>query len=181
MLARRGQYSADSNQEVSNREHSTGDENTTMSFVSEQEPMCEKGAILVVDDDTDICNLLQQGLRGFGHEIVLFNNGAEALQWLNDRRIVDLIISDFVMPGMDGIAFFVQAHRHCPDAKRLLLTGAQDFKAFEYALLNHQIDLYIAKPCSLASLRQEIRRLCPQLTDGCPIWAPYGRIRESCP
>jgi CheY-like chemotaxis protein len=57
--------------------------------------------ILIVDDDHSVRTSLRLMLQGLGHEIDEAQNGAEALAAFH-RRPSDLIITDLLMPGMDG-------------------------------------------------------------------------------
>ena len=57
--------------------------------------------ILIVDDEADYRNLIAAMLHRAGHQSILAANGLEALQKLEQER-VDLIISDILMPQMDG-------------------------------------------------------------------------------
>src|SRR4030095_16023255 len=60
--------------------------------------------VLVVDDDPDTCEMLSKRLEIQGHRTICAHNGWEALLAL-DRRMVDLILLDVMMPGMDGVTF----------------------------------------------------------------------------
>ena len=73
--------------------------------------MDKSGKILIVDDETMVTRTLSMllGLEGFS-SVVLFNNPNEALEYLNGNE-VDLIISDFIMPEMNGIEFLENAKK----------------------------------------------------------------------
>jgi len=58
--------------------------------------------VLVVDDEPDVVSALQFRLDAAGYEVLRATNGAEALELLN-REKVDLILSDFMMPEMNGL------------------------------------------------------------------------------
>ncbi len=58
--------------------------------------------ILVVDDDLDIQRLLSRILHGWDHEVVTANHGEEALAVL-EREQISFVISDWMMPEMDGL------------------------------------------------------------------------------
>ncbi len=62
----------------------------------------EKKVILIVEDDPTVGESLRHLLKKKGHEILLASNGKEALQ-LFRHEVVDLVITDVVMPKMDGI------------------------------------------------------------------------------
>ena len=57
--------------------------------------------VLVIEDDTPLCWLLEKILDKY--EVIIMNNGLEALCWLTEGNQPDLIISDIKMPSLDGI------------------------------------------------------------------------------
>ncbi|MFI5265496.1 MAG: PleD family two-component system response regulator [Candidatus Levyibacteriota bacterium] len=67
--------------------------------------MEDKKKILIVDDDTDFDTKLAEKIKGAGMEPIITLSGKEALEYLAVNN-VDLIILDFVMPEMDGYAFY---------------------------------------------------------------------------
>ena len=88
--------------------------------------MDKSGKILIVDDETMVTRTLSMllGLEGFS-SVVLFNNPNEALEYLNGNE-VDLIISDFIMPEMNGIEFLENAKKTQENVTTILLTGYAD-------------------------------------------------------
>ncbi len=68
-----------------------------------------KKKILVVDDETTICLLLENFLSP-DYDVVTINNGEEALAWL-ETNLPDLIISDIQMSQMDGFEFLVKVRQ----------------------------------------------------------------------
>jgi len=61
--------------------------------------------VLVVEDDTDIQEVLTQVLELEGYEVIVADNGLKALERLNHSKTPDLIILDMMMPVMDGWEF----------------------------------------------------------------------------
>lgn len=59
------------------------------------------GAVLVVDDEQDIVNVIRLALEGEGYQVEVARNGSQALQTV-ERRRPDLILLDVNMPGVDG-------------------------------------------------------------------------------
>ena len=59
--------------------------------------------ILIVEDDPVSRRLLEVTLSKFGYEVVVTNNGNEALEIFQDPSVPSLVISDWMMPGMDGL------------------------------------------------------------------------------
>lgn len=85
-----------------------------------------KKNILIVDDEPDIISFLERGLAQNGYATQSCQNGAEALQILEDSHVdneVHLIISDIQMPVMDGIALALNIARDMPHIPLILMTG----------------------------------------------------------
>lgn len=79
--------------------------------------------VLVVDDETEIRELLAKVLRSDEVKVIIAGDGKEAMQVINSTRI-DILISDIKMPKMDGFGLLNQAkqsHTHAPEV--LLMTG----------------------------------------------------------
>ena len=103
--------------------------------------------ILVVDDDIEICSILQEFLTLKGYEVSTAWDGANALQQVKAVK-PHIILLDVTMPGMDGIAILQEIKRIDSTAGVIMITGIQD----EY-LARRAITLgayeYITKPIDL--------------------------------
>lgn len=113
--------------------------------------------ILVVDDDQLILRALRRVLEAQGFGVAGYGNPEDALQALRERP-ANLIISDYMMPGMNGVEFLTEARRICPDAPRLLLTAVNDFKVAAEAVNNGEIYRLLTKPWSHAELVNTVRQ-----------------------
>ncbi len=78
--------------------------------------------ILVVDDDHDICEVLEMGLTHAGHEVRIAADGASALR-LARAEPFDLIITDIFMPGKEGIETIMEIRRDFPAVKVVAMSG----------------------------------------------------------
>jgi len=78
--------------------------------------------ILVVDDDADVCTSMADILGAEGCRIITTRSGVEALRYLQ-RTPVDLVLSDVVMPDMDGYDLFREIHASRPDLPIVLMTA----------------------------------------------------------
>ena len=80
--------------------------------------------ILVVDDDEGIRGLVSTVLKSAGHQIVTAANGAEAVAvYRSFASQIDLVITDFNMPVMDGVQAILRIRMTKPDAKFICMTG----------------------------------------------------------
>ena len=102
--------------------------------------------ILILDDDKLVTSSLKSllMLEGFT-DVVLFNNPDDAVKYLQDNSR-DVIISDFMMPEMNGLEFLSTAKKLYPNAAMILLTGYADKENAIKAINEVGIYKYIEKP-----------------------------------
>jgi DNA-binding NtrC family response regulator len=98
--------------------------------------------ILIVDDDADIvaslADLLEAGVPRA--RILTASSGREAIALLGSER-VDLVVSDFRMPGMDGLTFLDTV-----DAPRIMITAYPDFDLAVKAIGETRVEAFLTKP-----------------------------------
>lgn len=118
--------------------------------------------LLVVDDNPVVSFFLEQTLNNAGYQVVRATNGSEALDKLADGS-VDLILSDIMMPIMDGWQLCKQV-RHDPELNTLpfiILSAAND-EAEMTRFYSLGVDDYLIKPCQtellLAVIRSHVER-----------------------
>ena len=102
--------------------------------------------ILILDDDKLVTSSLKSLLMLEGFiDVALFNNPNEAIEYLktNER---DVIISDFMMPEMNGLEFLAKAKELYPNASMILLTGYADKENAIRAINEVGLYKYIEKP-----------------------------------
>jgi CheY-like chemotaxis protein len=78
--------------------------------------------IIVVDDEPLIAQTLVEILRGEGHNAISVSNGKSALEWAS-RLSPDLIVSDIIMPGMNGIETAKEILKCLPNCRIILFSG----------------------------------------------------------
>ncbi len=121
---------------------------------ADQEPS-PKISVLVVDDDALIAMSTVAMLEDLGHHVIEANSGTHALQILRDGAAVDLLITDYAMPGMTGGQLAEAARELRPDLPILLATGYAELPSASAG-----IDLpRLAKPYHQDRLAAEIRRV----------------------
>jgi sigma-B regulation protein RsbU (phosphoserine phosphatase) len=115
-----------------------------------------KEKVLLVDDDAMILAGLKRRLKNqFRVETAL--SGDEALKMIAEKGPYAVIVSDFFMPGMNGIEFLCQAKKVDPDTVRMMLTGSADMSTAIQALNEGNIFQFHPKPCPVDTLGQAIQ------------------------
>lgn len=114
--------------------------------------------ILVVDDEPDIRMLLLDMLTSLGYRAFEAEDGTAALQVLAQHPDVQLMITDVLMPGMNGRELAEAAAAQHPGLKVLFMTGYAGGVAIAKANLDQVMDV-VDKPFSLKSMAQRVRTL----------------------
>jgi PAS domain S-box-containing protein len=93
-------------------------------------PTDSRGAILLLVDDDFLINLSTKALlEDLGHTVIAANSGAKALEVLRTKKPIDLMITDYAMPGMTGLQLAEAARSLRPELPILLATGYADLPA----------------------------------------------------
>ncbi len=111
-----------------------------------------QGTILLVEDEEGLRSLNARGLRSRGYSVIEASNGIEAMEALDEKNgAVDLVVSDVVMPEMDGPTLLKEMRGRNPDLKIIFVSGyAED--AFEKSLPENQQFAFLPKPFTLSQL-----------------------------
>jgi two-component system cell cycle sensor histidine kinase/response regulator CckA len=111
-----------------------------------------QGTILLVEDEEGLRSLNARGLRSRGYSVIEASNGVEALEALEEKNgAVDLVVSDVVMPEMDGPTLLKTMRGKNPGLKIIFVSGyAED--AFEKSLPENQQFAFLPKPFTLSQL-----------------------------
>jgi two-component system CheB/CheR fusion protein len=128
----------------------------------QHENAVQRRTLLIVEDDSEVRDLLEIGLGAEGHRVVAAGDGVAALELLETESLQpDLIISDFNLPnGMDGLCVAGKLRaRLCRTIPVIILTGDISTKTLrDIALQNCE---HLNKPASLKELAAVIARLVP--------------------
>jgi two-component system, cell cycle sensor histidine kinase and response regulator CckA len=109
--------------------------------------------ILVVDDEDAVNRLVSRYLPHLGYQVLEACSGEEALAVVRRQRpAIDVVLSDVVMPGMDGVALAARLLAQCPGPSVILMTG-QLPEEVERMDLNGQTVPVLRKPLNLDQLQ----------------------------
>ena len=102
------------------------------------------GRILIIDDNQSLCDGLVLSLNKMGHQAVAAGSGREGLERLKERPF-DLVITDYRMEGMDGLAVLAEVQRQAPDTDVMMMT-AYDTRALAVEAMEQGAIDFIVKP-----------------------------------
>lgn len=113
--------------------------------------------IMVVEDDVFVLDVLEKIIKREGFEVVAFTSARDALQELEKDK-AKLIISDIVMPGMDGMELLNNVKTKFPDIPMLMITGHSGRYGRE-SVLEAGADGFISKPFKNIEITRTIQKL----------------------
>jgi len=108
--------------------------------------------VLLVDDDELVLRVAQRMVEGLGHEVLVANNGADALQLASTSpSTVDVLVTDVVMPWINGRDLADRLKRQYPDMAVLFVSGYSDNVVLSRGIVKPGVHLLV-KPFSLHDL-----------------------------
>lgn len=114
--------------------------------------------VLVVDDDSRIRELCREVLEGDYLRVLTAASGNEALT-LADGSILDVLVTDIAMPGLDGFGLFRELRRRYPDMSAIAMTGDANYqgRAVWEVATEHGVAWTLLKPFDVSLLREAVR------------------------
>ncbi|MBE0577666.1 MAG: response regulator [Desulfuromonadales bacterium] len=112
--------------------------------------------LLCVDDEINILNVIRRQLLDENIEIHCALTVSKGLQFLQEHRPMQVIVSDYRMPGMNGMEFLKQAELICPEAVFIILSGFADIPIVKQSLENKHLFRILRKPWRAEELRKVI-------------------------
>lgn len=115
--------------------------------------------IMIAEDEAGVREFVTRALAIDGHEVTAVEDGLQALEVLSADKF-DLMLTDIVMPGLDGIALALKAGSMHPEMRILLMSGyaAERQRAHNLDALVHRV---VAKPFSLREICDAVRQTLP--------------------
>lgn len=114
--------------------------------------------ILLAEDEAGVREFVRRALAHHGHEVVAVADGLEALRELaaaDGAARFDLLLTDIVMPQMDGIALALKAARDWPGTRILLMTGYAEQKTRAHNL-EALIQDVVSKPFTMDEIARKV-------------------------
>ena len=116
-----------------------------------------QGTILLVEDEEGLRSLNARGLRSRGYSVIEASNGIEAMEALEQKNgAVDLVVSDVVMPEMDGPTLLREMRIRNPNLKIIFVSGYAE-EAFDKSLPENEQFAFLAKPFALSALVAKVK------------------------
>jgi DNA-binding NtrC family response regulator len=115
--------------------------------------------ILVIDDEDHIRRLLRTVLEMEGHQVLEARQGDEGLQVIRTTR-PDLVITDVVMPQMDGLEVIMALRREAPELKVIAMSGGGRYKLTEPLLMTEPLGAFasLRKPFEVDAMMETVKR-----------------------
>jgi len=110
--------------------------------------------ILLAEDEPSVREFVNRALVHRGHDVTTVNDGGEALEALEEDSF-DLLLTDIVMPRVDGVALALKVSKDYPKMRIVLMTGysAERDRAYNLDALVHEV---VSKPFTLAEICDSI-------------------------
>ncbi len=125
--------------------------------------------ILLIDDDELLRDTVLQLLQLDQHQVTEAVDGEAGLKRFGDGRGFDLVITDMLMPGMDGTRVIVELHRRCPGMPVLAISGGRRLLSPEFNLQSAGLagaKVQLSKPFTRTDLQSALRQAFETVSAG---------------
>jgi two-component system cell cycle sensor histidine kinase/response regulator CckA len=116
-----------------------------------------RGSILLVEDEDGVRGIAAQLLQSFGYQVIEASDGEKALEIIKEQAgSIDLLISDVVMPGMDGPALLREARPWLTNTRVMFISGYAE-RDLAKALEDDRAISFLPKPFTLRQLAERVK------------------------
>lgn len=130
-------------------------------------PQAEPGKrVLVVDDEPEVREALKRILQKEHYEVEAAADGLEARDLVASRSF-NLVITDLIMPGMDGLALLTHLRQACPDTRVMIMTAYGGWDSYLDAMNSGAFN-YVTKPIKKDELLRLVRNALAPDPDDAP-------------
>ncbi|PIW51469.1 MAG: hypothetical protein COW18_00945 [Zetaproteobacteria bacterium CG12_big_fil_rev_8_21_14_0_65_54_13] len=120
----------------------------------------QAATILLVDDNSDVRDTMALILKSLGHNVVLASDGIEALEkFMTCQGCISVVVSDIIMPGMDGIDSILEMRKKQPELPVIFITGYDNPKEVMSVALQNETTILLNKPFKTAELSDAVDKL----------------------
>jgi two-component system cell cycle sensor histidine kinase/response regulator CckA len=117
-----------------------------------------RGSILLVEDEDGVRGIAAQLLASFGYQVIEASDGEKALQIIKEQSgTIDLLISDVVMPGMDGPALLKEARPWLQKTRVMFISGYAE-RDLTKTLEDDRAISFLPKPFTLRQLAERVQQ-----------------------
>ena len=112
--------------------------------------------ILLVDNERHMSRIAEKRLNAFGYKVISRPDAESALSVIRDGTDIDLVITDYRMPGMNGVEFLAILRKALPSVPVIMLTGYSSVEIYLKSLSLGAFE-YLNKPCKEKELYHIVR------------------------
>ena len=114
--------------------------------------------VLLVEDDDQFASIVRGALATFGYTVVRARNGREALD-IYDPKIVNLVLTDVLMPSMEGVELIMALRKLNPKVKIIAMSGGGRNQPETYLSITERMGVVktLAKPFPLDELHRAVK------------------------
>ncbi len=114
--------------------------------------------IVIVDDETSVLGALKRALRKLPYDIEYFSEPEKALEFIFKGGPIDVIITDYRMPDLDGIAFLKAVNKLNKPSMKIVMSGESDMNILQKAINEVGIFRFLSKPWDIEELKDAIEK-----------------------
>ena len=118
----------------------------------------ESATVLVVDDDPFLLDVVAEQITSFGYEAILASSAEEALEVAPEQTKIDLLLTDIMMPKMNGVDLAKQFIKLYPKTKVLFMSGYMCPSIANYGIQNSE-HAFLQKPFTQNNLISKMRNV----------------------
>jgi CheY-like chemotaxis protein len=132
--------------------------------------------VLIADDDQDVCTLIDSILRRGPYDMTTCNDAESALVAVDRHGPFDVIICDFMLPGISGIDLIerLRASENTRGVPILMISGHTNY-AIDGRAIHAGANLFLNKPFTISQLRGAVTQLLPDSSELDTVISPANR------
>jgi DNA-binding NtrC family response regulator len=120
--------------------------------------------VLIVDDEINILHALERLFSDCDFSITTVTSAKDAMLLFSSDGPYDVVLSDYLMPGMNGVDFLTWVHTMRPETVGIILSGHADMPLINKAICDGLINRFMAKPWdseALLAMIEEVQTFAP--------------------